>query len=206
MSKLVILGAGQQGRICKRIALENGFDVIAFVDDYETGEVEGVKVYQKIEDIPDYDSVVYHVAIGEIAPRKKFCDEVARLGLKTANLIDKMAVVEDGAKLGNGNFIQKFAIIYASAVIGDNNIINCKAVCATDAVIGNNNNISMGCNVCGGVEIGDNNYIGCNASLVSGTSVGSNSVIGAGSVVLDDVGSNVFVAGAPAVEKKRNDK
>ncbi len=204
MSSIVILGAGQQGRICKRIALENGLEVHAFVDDNEAGEVEGIGVFRKIEDIPDYRKYKYHVAIGEIPPRKKFCDEVKRLGLETVNLIDSKAVIEEGAKLGNGNFIQKFAIIYASAEVGDNNIINCKAVCATDSKIGNNNNISMGCNVCGGVEIGDDNYIGCNASLVSGVKVGSNSIIGAGSVVLKDVGDNVFVAGAPAVKKERN--
>lgn len=204
MESIVILGAGQQGRIAKRIAEENGMDVHAFVDDYETGVVEGVRVVKRIEDIQDYDQYKYHVAIGEIPPRKKFCDEIDRLGLKTVNLIDKLAVIEEGAKLGNGNFIQKFAIVYESAEIGDNNIINCKAVCATDSKIGNNNNISMGCNVCGGVEIGDNNYIGCNASLVSGVSVGDNSVIGAASVVLSDVGSDVFVAGAPAVPKERH--
>jgi sugar O-acyltransferase (sialic acid O-acetyltransferase NeuD family) len=204
MESIVILGAGQQGRICKRLAQENGMDVRAFVDDFIMGEVEGVPVFSCIEEVPNYQDYKYHVAIGEIPPRKKFCEEIERLGLKTQNLIDKTAIVEEGAKLGNGNFIQKFAIIYASAEIGDNNIINCKAICATDAKVGNNNNISMGCNVCGGVEIGDNNYIGCNASLVSGVKVGSDTVIGAASVVLKDVGSDVFVAGAPAVQKERH--
>lgn len=203
MRKLVILGAGQQGRICKRLAIENGMEVTAFVDDYVTGAVEGVKVYRKIEDIKNYKDYHYFVAIGEIAPRKKFCNEIERLELKTVNLIDETACIEDGAIIGSGNYIYKFAIVYASARIGDNNIINCKAVCATDAEIGNNNNISMGCNVCGGVRIGNNNYIGCQASLVSGTSVGNDSVVAAGSVVLDDVGDNVFVAGAPARVKER---
>ncbi len=204
MSKLVICGAGQQGRICKRLAIENGIEVVAFVDHFEKGPVEGIDVYEDIALVPDYKNCKYHVAIGEIEPRKKFRSELKALGLETMNLIDKLAVIEDGAKIGNGNFIQKFAIIYASAEIGDDNIINCRAICATDAKLGDNNNISMGCNVCGGVEIGDNNYIGCNASLVSGVAVGSNSVIGASSVVLEDVGSDVFVAGAPAVRKERH--
>ena len=45
MENIVILGAGQQGRNCKRLAIENGYGVRAFVDDYVDGEVEGVKVY-----------------------------------------------------------------------------------------------------------------------------------------------------------------
>lgn len=203
MNNIVIIGAGQQGRICKRIAIENGMEVAAFVDDFITGEVEGVKVYNSIESIADYAEYKYHIGIGEIEPRKKFCEEVKRLELETVNLIDAGAIIEDGAKIGSGNFIQKLAIIYSSAEIGDNNIINCKAVCATDSKIGDNNNISMGCNVCGGVELGNNNYVGCQASLVSGVIVGNDTVIGAASAVLEDVGDGMFVAGAPAVKKER---
>lgn len=203
MIKLVILGAGQQGRVCKRLALENGMEVHAFVDDYLIGEVEGIKVYKKIDDIDNYKDYHYFVAIGKIPPRNKFIKEIERLGLETVNLIDKDACIEDGAIIGSGNYIHKLAVIYSSAIIGNNNIINCKAVCATDSRVGNNNNISMGCNICGGAIIGDNNYIGCQASIVSGIHIGSNSVVGAGAVVLNHVGDNVFVAGVPARPKER---
>lgn len=203
MENIVILGAGQQGRICKELAFKNGYNVCAFVDDYETGKVEGVEVYRKIENIDGFHNYKYFVAIGDIRPRRKFCDELERLHLRTINLIDETACIEEGANIGTGNFIYKFAIIYSSAKIGDNNIINCKAVVATDSIIGNNCNISMGCNICGGVTVGDDTYIGCQASVVSGINIGKNVVIAAGSSVIRDVGDDKFMAGVPAVEKRR---
>lgn len=203
MENIVILGAGQQGRNCKRLAIENGYGVRAFVDDYVDGEVEGVKVYKKIEDIPDYEGFKYIIAFGEIEPRRKYAAHMKRLNLKGVNLIDKTACIEDGAKIGTGNYICKLAIVYASATIGDNNIINCKAVIATDAEIGNNCNISMGANICGGVNVGDESYIGCQASVVSGYNIGKNVTVGAGSVVLSDVPDGEFVAGAPATRVVR---
>ena len=201
--RVVILGAGQQGRVCCKLAAENGYEPYAFVDDFKEGEVEGLPVYRRIEDVPGFAECRYHVAIGEIEPRKKYCDELARLGLGSVNLIDSTAHIEEGAEIGTGNYIYKFAIIYASAKIGDNNIINCKTVLATDSRIGSNNNISMGCNICGGVKIGNNCYIGCQSSVVSGKHIGNDVVVGAGSVVLDDVWDGMFVAGAPAARKER---
>jgi len=203
---IVICGAGQQGRICKRLATENGFHVLAFVDDYKTGTVEGVPVYQKITDIEQYREHKYFIAIGNIEPRRRYYDEIKRLGLDSVNLIDKTACIEEGAEIGTGNYIYKFAIIYASAKLGDHNIVNCKAVLATDSVVGDNNNISMGCNICGGVHIGNNCYVGCQASVVSGYSIGDEATVAAGAVVLNDVPAGAFVAGVPAVEKKRSSK
>ena len=158
--QLVIFGAGQQGRVCKRLAIENGYDVAAFIDDFAAGLVEDVPVYQTIYDIPDFRKYKYFVAIGDVKARRKFVDQIYSQKLESVNLIDKAAYIEDGAQLGTGNYICKLAIIYASAKIGSHNIINCKAVLATDTVVGTNNNISMGCNLCGSVRVGNNCYIG----------------------------------------------
>lgn len=204
MDKIIIMGAGQQGRICKRLALENGYEVSGFIDDYKTGEVEGIPVFHDVEDIENYRDYKYFVAIGVTEYRRKFIDRINELGLESINLIDKEALIEEGAEIGTGNYIYKLAIIYASSKIGDHNIINCKAVLATDSRVGDNNNISMGCNICGGVNIGNDCYIGCQASIVSGYSLGDNVVVGAGSVVLDNVDSGKFVTGAPAKVKERS--
>lgn len=203
---IVIFGAGQQGRVCKRLAIENGYKVVAFIDDFKTGEVEGVPVYQSVGQIENFWKYKYFVGVGEIAPRKRFISEIERLGLESVNLIDRAAYIEDGAQLGTGNYICKLAIIYASAKLGSHNIINCKAVLATDSVVGNNNNVSMGCNLCGGVQVGNDCYIGCQASVVSECIIGDGATVAAGSVVLHDIPADSFVAGAPAVRKERKKK
>lgn len=67
---LVILGAGQQGRNCHRLAPINGYQTVAFVDDFITDPVEDIRVYSKIEDIPDFMDHKYIVAVGDLAVRK----------------------------------------------------------------------------------------------------------------------------------------
>lgn len=195
---LVILGAGQQGRNCKRLAPLNGFQTYAFVDDYITDPVEGIPVFAKIEDVPSFKKHKYIVAVGDLIVRKAFIAKIESLGLECANLIDPTADIEPGAKIGTGNYIYKFASVYASATIGNHNIINCKAVLATDSVIGNNCNICMGSNICGAVHVGDNSYIGYNATVVSGNNVGANATVEAGSVVMEDVPDWFRVSGIPA--------
>lgn len=198
MEKLVILGAGQQGRNCKRLAPLNGLEVVAFVDDFITQETEGVPVYRNIEDIPEYRSCKYIVAVGNLEVRLKFIEQINEKGLAGANLIDPTADIEPGAKLGTGNYIYKFVSIYASAEIGNHNIINCKAVLATDCVVGDNCNICMGTNLCGDVHIGDNTYVGYNATVVSGNNVGKNSHVEPGAVVMKNVADNEYAYGIPA--------
>lgn len=197
---LVILGAGQQGRNCNRLAPLNGYSTVAFVDDYVVGSVDGIPVYKKIRDIPFFRELWYIVAVGDLAVRKKFIERICALNLKCANLIDPTADIEPGAKIGKGNYIYKFASVYASATVGDHNIINCKAVLATDSVIGNNCNICMGSNICGAVHVGDNSYIGYNATIVSGNNVGENAHVEAGAVVMNDVPDGHYVTGVPARE------
>ena len=203
MNKLVILGAGQQGRVCKRLAEHFGFEVVAFIDDFQKGFIGDVPVYNSIEKIDDYKAKKFFLAFGEMKPRIKYYQLMKELNLETINLIEESAMIEQGAVIGNGNYISKDAIIFSSAKIGDCNIINCKTVIATDVKVGNNNNISLGCNLCGGAKVGDNCYIGCQSSISSGFHIGSNVTVGAGAIVLDDVGDNKFICGIPAREKER---
>lgn len=206
MEKLVILGAGQQGRNCKRLAPLNGYEVAAFVDDFVEGEVEGIKVYKSIDDIEGYENCKYIVAVGDMEARKRFIRIVDERNLDCANLIDPTASIEEGAVIGKGNYIYKFVSVYASAQIGDHNIINTKAVCATDSVVGNNCNVCMGSNLCGDVHVGDNSYIGYQATVVSGNNVGRDAYVEAGSVVMSDVNDGEYVFGIPAKGGNRNAK
>lgn len=195
---LVILGAGQQGRNCNRLAPLNGYSTVAFVDDFVDWPVDGIPVHKHIQDIPRFQEHWYIVAVGDLGARKKFIEQIDALNLKCANLIDPTADIEEGAKIGKGNYIYKFASIYASATVGDHNIINCKAVLATDSVVGNNCNICMGSNLCGDVHVGDNSYVGYNATVVSGHNVGKNAKVEAGAVVMEDVDDGDYVSGIPA--------
>ncbi|HCJ37873.1 MAG TPA: hypothetical protein DHV37_06050 [Erysipelotrichaceae bacterium] len=199
--KIVIIGAGQQGRNCKRLANELLIDVVAFVDEYESDYVEGIKVYRKIEDIANYDKFKYIIGIGDINVRRRYVDEINRLSLDSITLIDPHAVIEKGAKIGKGNYIYKLATVYASATIGDHNIINSGTILATDSVIGNNCNICFGSVICGDCHVGDDSVVGYNAEISSGFNIGKDVVVEANSVIRRNVNDGEYVSG---IEKEKD--
>lgn len=195
-NKLVIIGAGQQARNCKRLAKANGYKVIAFVDDYCKKSVEGINVYKYVEEIKGYQNCYYIVAIGNnLKARKRYIQFLESKHLRFANIIDPRAHIEKGAVIGYGNYIYADAIIYSSAKIGNHNIINAKALVATDAVVGNNCNLMFGSNVCGAVEVGDDSTIGYNASVSSGHNIGKDCFVEANSVVYVDIPDKCEVYG-----------
>ena len=58
--------------------------------------------------------------------------------------------------------------------------------------------IAPGANIAGYVTIEEGCFIGINATIIDHISIGKYSVIAGGAVVIDDVPSNVMVAGNPA--------
>lgn len=202
MKKLIIFGAGQQGRNCKRLAPLCGYETAYFVDDIVTGNVEGIPVINTHELV---DSIALHdyeyiVAVGDLSVRRVFLVLFDLYRLKGANLIDPTADIEEGAEIGEGNYIYKFVSVYASAKIGNHNIINTKAVIATDACIGDNCNICMGANVCGDCHVGDNSYVGYNATIMSGCNVGERCHVEPCSFVCSNIENGKTVGGVPAEE------
>jgi len=53
------------------------------------------------------------------------------------------------------------------------------------------------------IFIGDDTWIASGAIVIGPVNIGSGAIVGAGSVVTKDVPQNVFVAGNPAIIKKR---
>lgn len=47
------------------------------------------------------------------------------------------------------------------------------------------------------VHIGENVWLGGDVKILSGVSIGGNTIIGAGSIVTEDIPSNVIVVGNP---------
>lgn len=52
------------------------------------------------------------------------------------------------------------------------------------------------------VRIGKNVWVGAGSIILAGVEISDNSIIAAGSVVTENVGSNILVAGVPAIFKK----
>jgi sugar O-acyltransferase (sialic acid O-acetyltransferase NeuD family) len=117
-------------------------------------------------------------------------------------LIHPSAYISPMAKLGQGIFVGAGSIIGPGACIENNVFINRGVTIGHDTKIGSYSRIQPGCNIGGLTQIGKSTSIGIGATIVERINVGENTVIGAGSIVLNDLESNVLVAGVPAVVKK----
>ncbi|SQA14581.1 2,3,4,5-tetrahydropyridine-2,6-dicarboxylate N-acetyltransferase [Streptobacillus moniliformis] len=98
------------------------------------------------------------------------------------------------------------AVINIGAKIGEGTMIDMNAVLGGRATVGKSCHIGAGTVLAGVIEppsadpvvIEDNVVIGANVVVLEGVRVGANSVVAAGAVVTENVPSGVVVAGMPA--------
>ena len=125
--------------------------------------------------------------------------------MEPVSAIHKSALISKSAYLEKGSTIMAGVIINSSAQIGSNVILNTGSIIEHDCIIGDNVHIATGAKICGSVKISNGVHIGAGATIKQSLNIGSNSVIGAGSVVINDIPSDVIVAGVPAkIIKKTN--
>lgn len=205
--KLVIVGAGGHAKSVVDCVDQEQYQIVGFIDQNKTGMHFGFPIVGAcVEDVEEYRSCKFFVAIGDIAPRKRWFEALRRYGVETINIIDKTAIISPSAKIGTGNFIGKRAIVNADVAIGDNNVINTGALVEHECTIGNHTHLSTYSVVNGNVIVGDGVFVGSCAVCIGQLTVGENTTVGAGSVVIKDVEENVTVVGVPArIIKRSND-
>jgi 2,3,4,5-tetrahydropyridine-2-carboxylate N-succinyltransferase len=127
--------------------------------------------------------------------------------------IEPGAIIRDKVSIAKNAVIMMGAVINIGAEIGEGSMIDMNAVVGARGKIGKRVHLGAGAVVAGVLEppskspceIGDDVLIGANAVILEGVKVGNGSVVAAGSVVVQDVPSNVVVAGTPAVIIKNVD-
>lgn len=121
--------------------------------------------------------------------------------------IEPGAIIRDKVSIAKNAVIMMGAVINIGAEIGEASMIDMNAVVGARGKIGARVHLGAGAVVAGVLEppskspceIGDDVLIGANSVILEGVKIGNGSVVAAGSVVVEDVPSNVVVAGTPAV-------
>ena len=127
--------------------------------------------------------------------------------------IEPGSFIREKVEIHANAIIMMGAVINIGAVIGESTMIDMNAVIGGRGIIGKNCHIGAGAVIAGVVEpasatpviVEDGVMIGANAVVLEGVRVGENSVVAAGSIVTDDVPSNVVVGGIPAKVLKEID-
>lgn len=214
MRKIVIWGAGDQGRVNKPILDRLGMCLAAMVDDTpdmvppfpEVPLLQGLEAFLTWLTTEKAEELSFVIAIGNPYGhvRRNLHQKLVSLGLSPFSLIDPTAIVSAGAVLGRGIQMMPFALVHVDAVVGDQCIINTRATVEHDCVLADGVEIGPGATLCGRVHIGRDTWIGAGATILPRLFIGANSIIGAGTVVTRDIPDNVVVAGNPAKVLRSN--
>lgn len=200
MNKLIIIGASGHGKVIADIALKNGYEDIAFLDDNpEVKECSGFPVIGKVADYADQKDCDFIVAIGNSKTRERIQELLGSFHVVT--LIHPSAAISRRVKIGEGSVIMAGAVINSDTAIGKGCIINTCASVDHDNQIGDFVHVSVGAHLCGTVEIGSHTWIGAGATVSNNTGICEKCIVGAGAVVVKDIKKKGTYIGVPAALK-----
>lgn len=156
---LLILGAGQYGRVAEETAASTGkFDKIAFLDDKNEIAVGKLADYEKF--VSEYKYTF--VAMGNADLRLGYIAKLQSAGYEVAVIVSPRAYVAPSASLGRGSIVEAGAVVNSFAALGEGTLVCAGAIVNHNAVVGD------GCQIdCGSV-------VGANAALPAKMKLGYN--------------------------------
>jgi len=205
LDRLVIIGAGDHGRVVADLARAAGSEPVGFVEpdgaaEDSTRAPAGLTVIGSLEQ-PDAwrsSATAFTVALGDNRARRSAWEACLALGLVPLRLVHPTAsllggsVVEDGAQVCAG------AVIGVDARVMGDAIVNTAATVDHDGVVGPHAQVGPGSHLAGRVTIGEGAFLGTGAIVVPGRSIGAWSLVAAGATGIHDVPDGARVGGVPA--------
>jgi sugar O-acyltransferase (sialic acid O-acetyltransferase NeuD family) len=205
MSSLVIVGAGDHGRVVLellRAAGEgpNGFVEPGHAEGIGQRSVDGLPLLGDLEDCLDWlqPAARFVVAVGDNRARRAAFERGLELGLAPFPAVHPAALLLAGAVVEPGAVVCAGAVIGLAARVGADAIVNTGATVDHDNRIGPHATVAPGANLAGRVSVGEGAFVGIGAAVREGCSIGAWAVVGGGAMVVDDVPADARVAGVPA--------
>lgn len=200
---VVVIGAGDHGRVLLELLRARGDEVIGFVHPSEEGvappSVDGLPVLGDLAHADWFTAGMrFVVALGDNAARRRAFERSLQIGLQPAVAVHPTATLLAGAQVEPGAAVCARAVIGVAAWVGPNALINTAATLDHDDRIEAHANVSPGAHLAGRVTVGEGAYIGIGASIREGTRIGEWAMVAGGAMVIGDVPARVRVAGVPA--------
>ncbi len=205
MSHLVVVGAGDHGRVVLELLRAAGEQPHGFVEPGHTegiGQrlVDGLPIVGDLEDCRDWlrPGARFVVALGDNRARRAAFDRGLELGLTPVPAVHPTARLLAGAVVEPGAMVCAGAVIGLAATVGANAIVNTGATVDHDNRIGAHATVAPGANLAGRVSLGEGAFVGIGAAVREGCTIGAWAVVAGGAMVTDDVPAEARVAGVPA--------
>jgi UDP-perosamine 4-acetyltransferase len=202
MSRLVIVGAGDHGRVVLEILRASGAASDGFVEPGPPGEreVDGLPVLGSLDGQPEWASggTRFVVALGDNRARREAFEHCLALGLRPVAAVHPTAHLLEGAVVEPGAMVCAGAVIGLAARVAADAIVNTGATVDHDNVIGRHATVAPGAHIAGRVGVGEGAFVGIGASVREGCAIGEWAFVAGGAMVVDDVPPGARVAGVPA--------
>lgn len=204
--RLILLGAGGQGRVAADVAVCMGtYREVCFLDDSLCGEDSGLpyRVLGGFSDFPAYiEDADFLVSLGQNVARRRWQETLEAAGASLATLIHPRAVVAERVAIGAGSVVMAGAVINPDVVLGRGVILNTCASVDHDCRIGDFCHISVGAHLAGTVSVGANSLVGVGVAVRPGMTIGEDCTIGVGAAVVCDLVEPGVYVGVPARRMK----
>lgn len=201
MVKIIFIGAGGYAKSVLDSLDKSKFELCGFIDSFKKiGDFHlGYPILaNNIKELKNKQDHKYFICVGNNSNRLVHFLSIVKEKCDLINVIDKTAIVSEGAKLGKGIFVGKLAIINNGTAIGDNVIINSKALVEHGCIVKDHCNISTNTTLNGDVVVEEQSFVGSSSVVNGQLIIGSGAIIGAGAVVIKNVAPYTVVAGVPA--------
>ena len=198
MRKVIIIGAGGQGKVIKDIVLACNDEFVGFLDDNYAQFDESAKVLGKISDVEKYiDQAEFMVGIGNNFLRRDIVERLETMNARFYTAIHPSAVISANAQVGEGTTVMPCAVINTCAEVGKHCIINTGAIVEHDNKIENFVHISPRVALGGAVTVGECTWVGIGSVVRNELLITGGCVIGAGAVVVRSITEKGKYIGVP---------
>ena len=197
----LIIGASGHAKVIADILIEQGLDLLGFVDDNELlhgQDILGYPVLGSIQQWKLFKPAGIIIGIGDNLIRKIIYNKLAPDSPPWITAIHPQATLSKSVMVGHGTVIMAGSVINVDTTIRQHCIINTGATIDHDCHIGSFVHIGPGTSIAGGVSVDDETFLGIGSRVIPSCHIGKQSIIGAGAVVTQDIPNNVTAVGVPA--------
>lgn len=203
---LVIVGAGDHGRVLLELLRSIGESPLGFVepkpiDATRPRLVDELPLLGDLETTAPWLSAAgarFVAALGDNRGRRDAYERCIALGMTPVAAIHPTATLLTGARVDAGAMVCAGAVVGVAAWIGPNAIVNTAATVDHDNVIEAHATVAPGAHLAGRVHVGEGAYVGIGSAVREGCQIGEWSFVAGGAMVVRDVAAGTRVAGVPA--------
>lgn len=194
-SSIVLIGAGEHGKVVAEILEALQAPILGFYDDDPAKQqVWDYPVRHQIDAFGPLANIQWVISLGNNVIRKKI-DAAFQLNYVTA--VHPRATLSPRSIVGVGTVAMAGVCVNTGTVIGRHCILNTSCTIDHDCILEDFVHISPGVALAGKVQVGEGTHIGIGASVIPGIRIGKGCTIGAGAAVIRDVPDGTKLVGVP---------